>query len=44
MSENEKCTDCTTCRWKYVHFPNLDDWEISMQECLCDGEDYEMEQ
>ena len=37
------CCDCTTCRYRYIHFPNMDDWEISMQECLCDGEDYEEE-
>lgn len=30
-------------RYRYIHFPNMDDWEISMQECLCDGEDYEEE-
>lgn len=40
----ENCTDCTTCRYRYIHFPNMDDFEISMQECLCDGEDYEEEQ
>ena len=39
----ENCTDCTTCRYRYLHFPNMDDFEISMQECLCDGEDYEEE-
>lgn len=27
-----------------IHFPGMDDFEISMQECLCDGEDYEEEQ
>lgn len=36
--------DCSTCRYRYIHFPNMDDFEISMQECLCDGEDYEEEQ
>ena len=39
----ENCFDCVTCRYRYVHFPNMDDYEISMQECLCDGEDYEEE-
>ena len=37
------CFDCSTCRYRYIHFPNMDDFEISMQECLCDGEDYEEE-
>ncbi len=41
---NDICYDCTTCRYRYIHFPNMDDYEISMQECLCDGEDYEEEQ
>ncbi len=41
MSEN--CLDCLTCRWRYLHFPNMDDFEISMQKCLCNGEDYEEE-
>ena len=40
----KKCFDCSTCRYRYLHFPNMDDFEISMQECLCDGEDYEEEQ
>lgn len=40
----EDRTDCTICRYKYIHFPCMDDWEISMQECLCDGEDYEKEE
>ena len=39
-----KCTDCTTCRYRHLHFPNMDDYDISMQECLCDGEDYEEEE
>ena len=38
------CYDCSTCRYRYIHFPNMDDFEISMQECLCDGEYYEEEQ
>lgn len=42
MSEN--CYDCSTCRYRYIHFPNMDDFEVSMQECLCDGEDYEKEE
>lgn len=37
MSDN--CYGCITCRYRYIHFPNMDDFEISMQECLCDGED-----
>lgn len=36
--------DCSNCRYRYIHFPNMDDYEISMQECLCDGEYYEEEQ
>lgn len=36
--------DCSTCRYRYLHFPNMDDFEVSMQEPLCDGEDYEEEQ
>ena len=39
-----KYYDCATCRYRYIHVPNMDDFEISMQECLCDGEDYEEEQ
>lgn len=39
----EKCFDCTSCRHRYIHFPCMDEFEISMQECLCDGEDYEEE-
>lgn len=31
--------DCSLCRYRNIHFPNMDDHEISMQECLCDGED-----
>ena len=42
MSENYY--DCLTCRYRYIHFPNMDDFEISMQECLCGGKDYEQEQ
>lgn len=42
MSEN--CFDCSTCRYRYIHFPGMDDFGISMQECRCDGEDYEEEQ
>ena len=38
-----KCTDCSTCVNRHIHFPDMDDNEISMQECLCDGEDYEEE-
>ena len=38
------CYDCSTCRYRYIHFPNMDDFEIFMQECLCDGEYYEEEQ
>ena len=41
---DEKYFDCSTCRYRYAHFPGMDDFEISMQECLCDGEDYEEEQ
>lgn len=41
---SEEYYDCTTCRYRYLHFPGIDDFEISMQECLCDGEDYEEEQ
>ena len=33
--------DCSTCCHRHLHFPDMDDLEISMQECLCDGEDYE---
>lgn len=40
MSE---CTDCLTCLHRHIHFPNMEDNEISMQECLCDGEDCEEE-
>lgn len=36
-----KCTDCSKCVNRHIHFPDMDDNEISMQECLCDGEDYE---
>lgn len=36
-----RCVDCSTCQHKHIHFPDMDDNEISMQECLCDGEDYE---
>lgn len=35
---------CETCRFRYICFPNVDDFEISMRECLCDSENYEMEQ
>ena len=41
---NEDCFDCVTCRYRYIHFPNMDDFEISKQECLCNGADYEEEQ
>lgn len=41
MSEN--CYDYTTCRYRYIRFHNMDNFEISMQKCLCDGEDYEEE-
>jgi len=41
---SKDCFDCSTCRYRYIHFPNMEDFEISMQECLCDGEDYEEEQ
>ena len=27
-----KYYDCTICRYRYIHFPNMDDFEISMQE------------
>ncbi len=27
-----KYYDCVTCRYRYIHFPNMDDFEISMQE------------
>lgn len=40
---NQNCYDCTICRYRYLHFSNMDDFEISMQECLCDGEYYEEE-
>jgi len=36
-----KYYDCSTCCHRHLHFPDMDDLEISMQECLCDGEDYE---
>lgn len=36
-------TDCSTCINRHIHFPDMDDNKISMQECLCDGEDYEEE-
>ena len=28
MSKN--CYDCSTCRYRYIHFPNMDDFEVSM--------------
>lgn len=41
---SEEYYDCSIRRYRYIHFPGMDDFEISMQECLCDGEDYEEEQ
>ena len=38
-----KCVECSTCVNRHIHFPDMDDNEIYMQECLCDGEDYEEE-
>ncbi len=38
-----KCYDCSTCCHRHLHFPDMDDYEISIQECLCDGEYYEEE-
>lgn len=35
--------DCSICWRRDVCFPGMDDNEISMQECRCDGEDYEEE-
>lgn len=35
--------DCSTCVYRHLHFPGMEDDEISCQECLCDGEDYEEE-
>lgn len=37
------CFDCSTCIHRYQHFPDMEDSEIFVQECLCDGEDYEEE-
>lgn len=37
------CFDCSTCIYRHQHFPDMDDSEIFVQECLCDGEDYEEE-
>ncbi len=39
-----KYFDCATCRHRGIHFPGMGDDEISMQECLCDGEDYEVDE
>lgn len=33
--------DCPTCIHRHIHFPDMSDDEISLQECLCDGEDYQ---
>lgn len=35
--------DCSTCLYRHIHFPNMEDEEIAAEECLCDGEDYEKE-
>ncbi len=40
----DKYYDCSTCRHRHLHFPDMDDDEISMQECRCDGEYYEVEE
>lgn len=44
MDTDERCFDCSTYRYCYSYFPGMDDFEISMQKCLCNGEDYEKEQ
>ena len=36
-----KYAECSTCVNRHIHFLGMDDNEIFMQECLCDGEDYE---
>ena len=35
--------DCSKCKYRHWHFPGMTDEQISMQECLCEGEDYEEE-
>lgn len=44
MDLKERCFDCLSCRYRYLHFPGMDDFKISTQECLCNGKDYEEEQ
>lgn len=39
----ENCYDCSTCIYRKIHFPDMDDYKIYWQKCLCDGKDYEAE-